>query len=262
MVNLFAWKNHTHPIPTPTALAGIGTNLNSLMVTGVYHQAANVNALLSNNYPVAWAGLLEVIAGAYVYQRYTPYRHNNSISVPVEYTRNYYNNVWGPWRGSAQAEFLPGGVVLYAQSGTLASTDIPTTGIGLGEVDFTLAPNRLYEITWHAPQVYPPSGGIANVYATICYTTNGAAVTKASTLLRRQQHQIPGLAVFDTLPDVVQTFSVSSGTPTYKFLGVLTKGTGTISYRNDGDSSPMSWKIVDLGPTSAATAYSIIANTG
>jgi hypothetical protein len=75
----------------------IGTsvaNLNTFTKTGVYHQARNVDALTSLNYPSANAGLLEVFAdGDMVYQRYSAYRNTNQM-----YVRGSYQGTWMAWK--------------------------------------------------------------------------------------------------------------------------------------------------------------------
>ena len=53
-------------------------DLNTYVTQGIYHQGANVNAAGGTNYPVPYAGLLEVFqvgtdGNGFTYQRYTVY---------------------------------------------------------------------------------------------------------------------------------------------------------------------------------------------
>lgn len=69
-----------------------GTNLDTVTTSGVYIQASNANATLALNYPVAYAGELEVYTeGSFTFQRYSTYGLTNKV-----YTRGYYTT-WGSW---------------------------------------------------------------------------------------------------------------------------------------------------------------------
>lgn len=89
----------------PMGLLGTSDNLNNFTETGTWHQPTNANTDMARNYPVAFAGLLEVTRGYnpasatdYVYQRYTAY---NGHAV---YTRTKYGNTWHEWRASNLAD--------------------------------------------------------------------------------------------------------------------------------------------------------------
>jgi len=69
-----------------------GTNLDAVTTSGVYIQSINANATLALNYPVAYAGELEVYTnGSFTFQRYSTYGPQNKV-----YTRGYYTT-WGSW---------------------------------------------------------------------------------------------------------------------------------------------------------------------
>lgn len=158
---------------------------------------------------------------------------------------------------------LPRGMVFYAVGAAFGQTNIPTTGVGLGEVAFTPQVGRQYEITWHPSQVWPPSTGQASVIVDIGYTTDGTRPLLTSAKLRRQQVVLPGPAVFTTPPDIVQPFSVSSAPANpWRFLGMMSLNNSTTTYTRADitDYASQWWKIMDLGPT--ATVNGITANTG
>lgn len=68
-------------------------NLNSYTATGLYHQPNTANAASGTNYPVALAGMLEVIGdSSIVYQKYTAYDSAHSV-----YVRTCYNSTWYSW---------------------------------------------------------------------------------------------------------------------------------------------------------------------
>ena len=80
----------------PEELPG-SVNLNDYATTGIYHQAANVQAGSGTNYPVAEAGMLTVTTGAstgFIYQTYQAFgAGNNRI-----YWRGRYAGGWSAWR--------------------------------------------------------------------------------------------------------------------------------------------------------------------
>lgn len=76
-----------------------GTNLNDITVPGHYIQPNNVNALTSLNYPVQYAGLLEVgkdPLGTMTWQRYTTFPAAGA-SENTTFSRGFYNSVWYTW---------------------------------------------------------------------------------------------------------------------------------------------------------------------
>lgn len=78
-----------------------GQDLNTFRTTGLYSQNSNADAAAGSNYPVALAGMLEVLNddkgnGIHTVQRYSRYNANNV------YHRYYYNGTWSSWRDLAQ----------------------------------------------------------------------------------------------------------------------------------------------------------------
>jgi hypothetical protein len=79
---------------TPIDIPG-GADLNTYRTTGFYDQDNNGNAASGTNYPVAYAGLLEVFTNAtaaMTYQRYTVYEDHMTA-----WYRTYYNGQWSSW---------------------------------------------------------------------------------------------------------------------------------------------------------------------
>lgn len=76
-----------------------GANLNGYTTTGLYHQSENADASSGSNYPVPYAGMLEVTkppSGGMIYQKYSVYYDFESI-----YVRSYYgwpSGQWSPWK--------------------------------------------------------------------------------------------------------------------------------------------------------------------
>jgi hypothetical protein len=76
-------------------------DLNTYRTTGIYSQNANADAASGLNYPVALAGMLEVINddkgnGIHTVQRYSQYSSTNV------YHRYYYSGTWSSWRNLSQ----------------------------------------------------------------------------------------------------------------------------------------------------------------
>lgn len=83
------------PAVTQGADIGGGVDLNSMTVTGWYHQNTNANASGGTNYPAAKAGLLKVHSdGSMTYQQYQTY-DNAATDL---FFRSCYNGTWGTWR--------------------------------------------------------------------------------------------------------------------------------------------------------------------
>ena len=75
---------------------GGSQDLNSYRDTGLFYQNSNANAGSGSNYPVSFAGVLEVLNddvgnGLHTVQRYSRYSSNDV------YTRYYYNGGWQDW---------------------------------------------------------------------------------------------------------------------------------------------------------------------
>ncbi len=95
---------------------GAAADLNTYVTQGIYHQGSNANAAGGTNYPVAYAGLLEVYqsgtdGSGFTYQRYTVYQGYHAV-----YSRAKYTTTWGAWQQ------IPVGTVTVAEGGTGATT--------------------------------------------------------------------------------------------------------------------------------------------
>jgi hypothetical protein len=110
----------------------------------------------------------------------------------------------------------------------------------------------------------------SNGNTTVCQfavgvTTDGSRPLFTSPSIRFIQHAVMYLGTFHQLPDITQQFSVSS-TPTnpWRFIASIVKIVGAGSLRMRAESTSISqWvRIVDVGPTSAITGNTIVANTG
>lgn len=101
-------------------------DLNTYTTQGLYHQNNNANAAGGANYPVPYAGFLEVFTadrGNFIYQRYTVYQQQYAV-----WARARYVTTWGAWQQ------VPTGTVTVAEGGTGATTVAEaqdTLGIGL-----------------------------------------------------------------------------------------------------------------------------------
>ena len=86
-------------------------NLDTVTAPRVYSQSTNTGATLELNYPVKWAGILEVTANNsrnIVRQVYRPYSH--SLVPPGEtWTRSLYNTTWSAWARSDAGAIIPSG---------------------------------------------------------------------------------------------------------------------------------------------------------
>lgn len=114
------------PLSDVTVISiGAAADLNTYVTQGIYHQSANVNAAGGANYPVPYAGLLEVFqsgvdGSGFTYQRYTVYKEQLAA-----YTRAKYTTTWSGWqREGTQAEIIalvPAGTVVQT-AGSSAPT--------------------------------------------------------------------------------------------------------------------------------------------
>lgn len=101
------------------------TNLDTVVVPGLYGQNANVNATTERNYPTQLAGSLTVTPSAYgMMQEYRPF--NNQLT----YRRNQNSNgTWANWSvvGGDITQFYPksGGDITGERAGVFSSTNWP-----------------------------------------------------------------------------------------------------------------------------------------
>lgn len=98
-------------------------NLNSYTSTGLFHQPSTANAASGSNYPVALAGMLEVIAdGSIIYQKYTVYDSSHNV-----YVRTYYSGSWFTWTrvlDSTDLTTINANLALKLNAATYTAADI------------------------------------------------------------------------------------------------------------------------------------------
>lgn len=98
-------------------------NLNNYNATGLYHQPSTANAGSGSNYPVALAGVLEVIAdGTFIYQKYTAYDSAHNV-----YVRTCDNGTWYTWTrilDTADLTTINNNLALKLNAATYTAADI------------------------------------------------------------------------------------------------------------------------------------------
>lgn len=112
---------------------GNAVNLNTLILTGQYHQNMNTQAAAGTNYPTPLAGMLDVKAmDVMIYHRYTVYDGFRG-----SYEREFFNGVWSPWRSVAVD--VPGSVEMYAgNAGTIPFGWLLCNGQAVGRTSYAL----------------------------------------------------------------------------------------------------------------------------
>lgn len=138
-----------------------GSDLNTYTTTGIYHQNSNANASSGTNYPVPYAGVLEVkhLATAFFYQTYTSYNGGSSSSYNNVFVRTYYNGNWSSWRRLLQP------------------TDIPTNYITTNTDQFGMSgdktTNGSWQFRWKTNSWYLDDAGANRFYMGNASTSNG-----------------------------------------------------------------------------------------
>ena len=86
-------------------------DLNDITDQGIYYQPRSAQATTAHNYPVRYAGYLEVITAAGLYgssaeiiQRYTAYRRSASV-LPETFTRARSGSTWTAWTPKPDTQF-------------------------------------------------------------------------------------------------------------------------------------------------------------
>ena len=86
-------------------------DLNDITDQGIYYQPRSAQATTAHNYPVRYAGYLEVINAAGLYgssaeiiQRYTAYRRSASV-LPETFTRARSGSTWTAWTPKPDTQF-------------------------------------------------------------------------------------------------------------------------------------------------------------
>lgn len=155
-------------LPFRGELAG-GVDLNTLTENGVYTQQTNADATSGVNYPVLYAGLLEVVGTvSMIWQRYTVY----ITTQPDVYVRTWYSGsggVWGAWRkiaytdspvftgvpsaptaalGTNTSQLANTAFVQAAMAAAGIGTDASSIpGGGTASIDQTTIPTGFYQVT-------------------------------------------------------------------------------------------------------------------
>lgn len=147
-------------------------NLNNYTIPGMYHQGANAYATNGTNYPIAYAGLLEVgvsdLASNFIYQRYMVYSGAPSFYGNVVYTRGRYNNVWSAWSLVRDSSVpLVDADIPVLSSGKIPSLDASKVTAGVFNIDripmitsgnFSFNANSIETVDWNTiltPGVHP-----------------------------------------------------------------------------------------------------------
>ena len=150
-----------------------GTNLNTYISDGKWHQGNNAGAAAGSNYPEESAGLLEVVAGSgtsMVYQRYTVYSPRNAV-----YTRGRYDGTWSTWQ-----RLMPGGMATGRVSITfLEAGTVRTAAISFPARMFRTTPQVVATVNSGVPQNCSlgvnginTSGAVINLFRTGTTTTD------------------------------------------------------------------------------------------
>lgn len=137
------WARITGNVPwnrvEPTASLVSGGDLNTYLTRGKWH-ANNAVASASTNYPVPYAGLLEVETsetGTMVYQRYSVYATASASTKGKIYSRSFYSGTWTAW----ETPLIGKGIYAVRVSITPTAADTPTAlNVTYPVGHFTVAP--------------------------------------------------------------------------------------------------------------------------
>lgn len=84
-------RENAYPLQSDIAS---GIDLDTISITGIYHQPSNTGAASGTNYPAPYAGKLEVFSkGNMIYQTYHVYQAQEYV-----YYRGKYNTIWTAWK--------------------------------------------------------------------------------------------------------------------------------------------------------------------
>lgn len=112
-----SWNNSLEELPG-------GVDLNNITASGIYTQSQTVDAASGTNYPIAQAGVLEVMSGTsgvHVWQRYTVY--NGGSNALQTFVRAFYTSAWGAWKHEG-AKFNDDAACSSTLSLTATNTDV------------------------------------------------------------------------------------------------------------------------------------------
>lgn len=167
--------SYSRTLSVKSEAIGGSQDLNTYQTTGLWHQANNASATIPLNYPVAFAGLLQVTAANnMVYQSYMAY--NSGIT----YVRSNYNGTWYPWRQLADTAAGVSFAGTVSSSQNFASTSANVVLAGTGGVLY-LRPNGVSnatgQLTVSAAGNVALSGTLA-VAGGVVVTSGGEAVVE------------------------------------------------------------------------------------
>lgn len=162
-------------LEAPVTLAA-GSNLDTIQAPGQYH-ANNAAAAGSTNFPVPFAGHLEVAAdasGGMVYQRYQVYATASADTKGRVYTRAWYSGSWSSWETPLIDRGLHAGVVAITPTAANTPTAYNLT-FPVGK--FAVAPTVVPGINGAAPGTVVTGVGVTSI------TTGGCTlwVTRTNT---------------------------------------------------------------------------------
>jgi oligoribonuclease (3'-5' exoribonuclease) len=209
---------------------GNAVNLNIYVDQGIRYQVSDAQAATGSNYPIPYAGKLEITVATanFIWQKYTGYNGTGTR----EFNRQFYNGGWSAWRelqytdsviANATNAVNVTGVVPIANGGTGAATQAAAqTALGL-------VPN--YGV---APTTVVMRDANGDAFSRFVNTTDiviGTGVTgvvvKAGDNFHRTANRA-GLLTFLALTstDIVSAlgYTPSSGTPSFAPGGVIEGG--------------------------------------
>lgn len=100
------------------AIPSSGSDLNTLVIPGIYNQSSNSGAINGSNYPVPLAGHLLVeglVGGDQICQTYKVFSEAATSNVGIFWIRTFYNGAWLPWRRYVSNSELVGQVSAFAR---------------------------------------------------------------------------------------------------------------------------------------------------
>lgn len=120
-----------YTLSAKSALTGIGAlaDLNTYTTTGTFIQVSDAQALGGSNYPIGYAGVLEVVASmtGWCYQRYTTYTHAGTGN--KVYARSLYSGVWCAWESVSPVPMTAPGMTLTGNPTSGYAVQMPSGSI-------------------------------------------------------------------------------------------------------------------------------------
>lgn len=264
----YEWFTPSYNSPIPL---GADVDLNTLMTPDDYHQGSSAQALPGLNYPVPFAGYLEVRARTtYIYQYYTVYGDPfASVSAGAQYVRaKNGSSEWTSWKKVQFAEDLPtistsataSHVVQRLTNGHVTVPTTPTASSNAtskGYVDGQIT-NTLTSATNLVNGRGSSTGTLTatndantlttpGVYNLRVGTKNTPVITGFSSSTRIEVERLDGYIV--TTPTIYQTArlnaqdstgpSIPSGTPFTDYM--RNSLTSSLVYRRESQDNGVNW---------------------